>query len=150
MQSPITIHKLLSNADGDVASLITRARLLARYSKWLASVLPVPLGEHAVVADIQGNKLVIGVDNAAWATKIRFLTPDLIEKLTSKFKELKYIEQIITHVMPLQLATPDNTKVAVEKPHLSQQNAALIQSLAETIDDPNLKEALLRLASHQE
>ena len=150
MQSPITIHKLLSATSGDVASLITHARRLARYSHWLASILPPPLGQHCVVADIQGNKLIIGVDSAAWATKIRFLSIEIIEKITLKFKELKNVEQVLTTVLP---PAPDLTTVtqpSAEKLHLSQQNAALIQSLAETVDDPQLKAALLRLASHRD
>jgi hypothetical protein len=147
MMSPGRIDKLLSAENHELASLITRVRQLDRYSRRLRQLLPSPLCEHCRVADIRENKLIVGVDNAVWATKLRFYVPSLLPQLQQSHQELAGITRI--KVLILQATSiPGSEQPQKHSLQLSSENAAQLNSLAETIDDEHLRAALQRLASH--
>jgi hypothetical protein len=102
------------------------------------------LAQHSRIANFREDCLVIEIDNAAWATRLRYLIPDLIIQLAqhSTLNNLKHIEwyiqpsyQIISQSRPLA-------------PILSDTSAQLLQNTASTIRMKPLQEALIRLAEN--
>lgn len=89
----------------------------------------------------------MGVDKAAWATKLRFAAPVLLKQIQQRFPELSTVERITIQILqPLEDArttTPSSTP-----PHLSAKNAQLLKELAQSLDDVELRAALERLARH--
>ncbi len=149
MKNPVTLDKLLNSGNHELASLITRARKLASYNVWLQSQLPAPLNELSAVADIQGDTLILSVENAIWATKMRFTGTSILAQMKTRFPELQQLQQLKIIVAP---RLPEDLNKS-EKPasfHLSEKNALIIKSLAESIDDAPLRAALERLAKHAE
>lgn len=149
MKNPVTLDKLLNSGNHELASLITRARKLAVYNVWLKSQLPNPLSELSAVADIQGDTLVISVESAIWATKMRFTGIAILSQMKSRFPELQQLQKlkvIVAPRLPEVLKKPDKPA----KFHLSEKNALIIKSLAKSIDDAPLRAALERLAKHTE
>jgi len=148
MKNPLSIDKLLNLGNHELASLITRARQFAKYNAWLKLQLPSPLNEYCAVADIQGISLILSVDKAIWATKLRFSGVSIISQMRKQFPELSQLEQLKVIVLPQKV-----TQNAPEKSpmhHLSAKNALVIRMLAESITDQKLRAALERLAKHAE
>lgn len=148
MKNPLSIDKLLKSGNHELASLVTRARQFAKYNAWLKLQLPSPLHEYCTVADIQGNSLILSVDKAIWATKLRFSGVTIIAQMKLQFPELAQLEQLKVIVLPRF-----DTQNAPEKSpmhHLSAKNALTIRMLAESISDPKLRAALEKLAQHEE
>lgn len=147
MMSPNRIDKLLNSENHELASLITRVRLLDRYSRRLRQLLPTPLCDHCRIADIRENELTIGVDNAVWATKLRFHSPSLLSQLQQNYQELAGITRI--KILVLQETSLRVSEQPPQQPlQLSTENAAQLNGLAETVEDERLRAALRRLASH--
>jgi hypothetical protein len=98
------------------------------------------------VGNIQKLTLTILVDSASWATRLRFVAPDLIGKLSEDNQAFSGIERI-----NIKILTPSQEKVDVayrQGPQMSPDNARGIRSLAENIEDPDLQRALNKLARH--
>src|SRR3990172_7179751 len=61
--------------------LISRVEMLRHATEALHSSLPASLHAHCQVANIEGHTLSIVTDSSAWAAKLRYLIPALLEKL---------------------------------------------------------------------
>ena len=149
MKNPLTIDKLLNSGNHELASLITRVRQFAKYNAWLTLNLPKPLNESCAIADIHGNQLILSVNKAIWATKLRFTGMALISQMQSHFPELSHLTQLKVIVTP-QLTDPQRTPEKLSPPHLSAKNALIIRTLAASVTDAKLRAALERLATHEE
>ncbi|MBI3562671.1 MAG: DUF721 domain-containing protein [Gammaproteobacteria bacterium] len=146
MKSPKVIHKLLGSANSELESLITRARQREHYNSSLQAHLPPPLDQHCVLMDIQANTLIVGVDKAAWGTKLRLLSNAIVATLRQQFPEFASLEHITVQVI---VPAPVSPPLAPQPmPPLSAENAALLQALAGSVENLPLRAALLRLAAH--
>lgn len=74
------IEKLNTSILGD---LVQKARLLLSIEKALNAQLPPDFSDHCYVMNLKEQTLIIGVDNAAIATRIQFTSPSLITALNN-------------------------------------------------------------------
>jgi len=66
---------------GDISRLRTEAAERRKLAARVRSELPTAEAEHIVSAHIDDvGRLVIGVDSAAWATRLRYSTKELLGK----------------------------------------------------------------------
>ena len=147
MKSTRPINKLFQEADSDLAILITRTRLLRRLTHLLRKQLDPDLAEHCYVANIEQETLVILADTAARASKLRFYTATLLEALP----QLDSVFFRITRIKVKILNQPQHINepiVSRSGPKMNQANALCIQTLADSVDDHGLHDALIRLARH--
>jgi len=103
--------------------------------------VPALLAQNSCVANWREGCLVIELKSAAWATRLQYLIPELIERL-QQHAELKNLTAIDWYIQPstnLPAATPPTLT-------LSAQQAQLLQDTAEHIDNEMLKAALQKLA----
>ncbi len=91
--------------------------------------------------NLNDTDLLIEVDSAVWATQLRYRTADLLYGLRN-FREWEYIQSIQFKVRPQ--ANPIEPK-SPEPQALSAASKSNIRSLAESIENPKLKAALLKL-----
>lgn len=61
---------------------------------------PAPLHQHCHVANLREGCLILAVDSSAWATQLRFRTPDLLEKLR-RYPELSDLRGIKHFIQPV-------------------------------------------------
>ena len=100
------------------------------------------LVQHSRVANFREGCLVIEVDSAAWATRLRYLIPDLNKNLVKNplLNTLKHIEW---YIQP-------NFYPCTEKkplmPALTTASSQLLQIAAENIKIKSLQTALTRLS----
>jgi len=146
MKSSRPIDKVFEQASDELATLITRTRQLKRLTNILRRHLDEQLAKHCYIGNISTPVLTILVDGASWATKLRFATPDLLEKLRQENHIFSDINQI-----KVKILTPINKteSTAIHTgPQMNLENARGLRSLAESIEDPGLQQALNKLARH--
>lgn len=145
MKSTRSLHKLFEEAQDNLAILITRTRQLRRLTRELRRLLEPELAPHCYVSQIEDNQLVVYVDSAAWATRLRFQAAQLLPTLRAAnpaFRQLTQIRvSIVTHARHREMTPPDSAG-----PAMNQDNANIINTLSNSIDDPPLQQALRRLA----
>jgi hypothetical protein len=137
-QQPKSPSSLLESAglQAVMAKLELHKALLARIRR----LLPPPLAEHCRDCLVTGGRLVIFVDDPAWAFQARFFLPAIQTGLSSA-GELRVTE---IQVRNLHQRSPNPSAPAKAKPTL--RTARAIKSCALEIGAEELKGALLRLA----
>jgi hypothetical protein len=140
-----TFTEISHRSQSSIEKLIAKVNRLCLLNQRLYESLDPALHKHCQTADMEGETLTLVADTPAWAARIRYSVPDLIEKLQKEpeFHELKKITCIIQ---------PENHPKIIKKqplPSLSNNTIALINETAKNIDDPTLQKALLKLCSHK-
>lgn len=106
-------------------------------------LLPAPLNDHCRVLTIRDKNLVLAADSPVWAARLRFHTHQLLQQL-SRHRAVKLGTVRIRVRPPDKQAVPDRRQPP--RRLLASSSTALKQT-AQAISDPELKTALLRLAS---
>ena len=123
-------------------ALLARAQRQSALLQQVRDLLPPPLDRHCLAAVQDNNRLVLYVDSSVWASRLRFFSRDLAANL--KQREIP-AKEIVTRVLIESRRQPAEQPPA---PHLSHHNALLLQQVADTISDPELQAALMKLSGH--
>lgn len=142
MNTPRPLYKLLQGERTRLADLVTTTRRLRQLNQHLSAVLDVPLTDHCQVARYDTEQLIIQVDSPVWASRLRYYIPTLLQELKQNIPDLQGLKSIKMHVAP---AAPAPVEKSPEKREITPAASQNIQAMAETIDDPALREALQRL-----
>lgn len=78
MKQPTRVGTIVA-ADSTLSALLRRARELSSLETLVRSWLPPALAPHVRVAALREGTLVLAVDSAAWATRLRYEIPRLVE-----------------------------------------------------------------------
>lgn len=140
----------LQEENHDLQSLFAKVKLLEVLNQKVAACLDVNLVQYCQVANVVNQKLILVAANGSIATQIRFQNQDLLRKL-KKDPLLKDIQAIECKVRPVTTnpATrlPPNTDD--NKPFLSHATADIIHAMADAIEDPKIREIMLRIATRK-
>jgi hypothetical protein len=138
---PQRLGKLLRSSSG-LNRLITRAHeqrtLLAR----VRNELPPPLDRHCLAALERDGRLLLYTDSPAWSSRLRFHARALSRQLQAQGLEFNRITVRVMAPGESKQRGPARNRAKL----LSRENAAMIRSVAQSIDDPGLQSALQRLA----
>ena len=107
----------------------------------LKTILPPPLCDHFVLANIDKETLTLHTDSSAWAARLRFKTPDILS-FARQLHDIDHPASIRIKVVP-SAGQPGPAKRTIS---LSSKSAQLIRETAATITDPHLRDALMRLS----
>ena len=134
------------------SKFIAQARKLDQYTRILHQILPIECRNHVQIANIRQQNLMLITDSPVWTTRLRQLSPQILQFLR---ENTAGDGQIIHHVQISTRYQNNNVreqKALAEKnrlkPSISETTANLLSQSANSIDDQQLKEALLRVASH--
>jgi hypothetical protein len=106
--------------------------------------LPAPVDQHCIKAIPHKDVLVLLAESSAWASRLRYLGQDLLQRLKNRQVHFKRI-QIKISVIP---KPSDRKKPLKQARLLTMENAKLLRCLAESMHDEELKLALQRLSQH--
>ena len=106
-------------------------------------VLPVAMAEHALHCVINGKKLLVYTDTAAWASQLRFYNSAILAAIAPVTRESVSIMQI--KVRMEASATAFQPGRAPNIP--SAEKIELIHNHSLTVSDEQLKRALQRLSA---
>lgn len=133
-----SISELLESSD-ILSRLCNHIEQLGKLQIKLHDYLEPPLNEHVIIADYRQKTLVFHADSAAWATKLRYRTPEILKLFRN---DLPGIRTIRIKNPPVE-ARKQTTRHAARA---SSDTVDTIRQVAGRIDDPPLRSALLRIA----
>ena len=122
-----------------MSQLCDHIEQLRRLQTKLQNYLEPPLNEHVIIADYKQKTLVFHADSAAWATKLRYRTPEL---LTLFRDDLPGLRSIRIKNPPVETRAQTTRRAA----GASADTVDSIRQVADRITDPPLRSVLLRIA----
>lgn len=110
------------------------------------SLLPEHLRGHCQVVSFIRGKLAISVNDSTFATELRYLIPSLRDSLRREHQlyQLIQCDIVINDLHNEPFIVPNKIKVR----EVNKNAKRSIESLAETVDYPPLKQALVQWAKH--
>ncbi len=117
-----------------------RSQALRRLEHQLDQLLPPELIGRVSVGNLRQGVLILFVESAGWAARLRFQVPQLLQKLSQKGRI--QLEKIEIRVLPPRVA-PQPPK---RKAEMSEASAQALESMAKSLSDPGLADALARLS----
>lgn len=142
MNKPLRIDKLIGGSK--YASLLNRARALLALEAELRELLPEPLNTHCRLLAVRDETLVLAADSPVWASRLRFHAPLLVKQL-SRLRTVK-LRTVRVRVRPPEATAVPEPGARRTANRCGVAGTAAIQQAAQTVSDPELKTALLRLA----
>lgn len=135
------IQKILGANSEYLSEIRRRIAVIQAIQDKLKAKLPPPLSEHFIIANISKDTLTLHTHSPAWAAKLRFNTPEILRCVQEHF-DARSPKSLRIKVVP----ESPQPALPLRKIRLSEKNAQLIKQTAETITDPALRDALVRLS----
>lgn len=147
-QHPVVIAKLLADAGGPLRPVLHRAAGLQAEESRLRALLDDDVSEQVESTYLRGDTLVVLVRSSVWATRLRFLAPALLQRLSGDdgLPPVRDVRVVVGRSRP-ELPTARTTDGP--RPTLPSAQAAIVLSASAAalpVDDP-LRETLQRIAS---
>ncbi|MCC5792444.1 MAG: DUF721 domain-containing protein [Legionellaceae bacterium] len=130
--------------NSNLVKICLRSYQLEKLQDMVRQVLPDSLREHCQVGSFQQGQLIILVNDACWATELKFLLPQLRDRLRSEY-QLYQLSGIQLKV-GLPPAVPESGRK--KKSGLTRQARQLIDKEAEGLPPGPLQTALKKLAGY--
>ena len=135
---------------------VIQAKKLAEFTQLLRRVLPVECHDHVEVANIRDQNLMLITDSPVWTTKLRQLSPQILQFIRTNTPDSDADRaQIIHHIqISTRYHASDTDKQQAlnkkdrHKPQISEKTATMLSQSADSINHQPLKSALLKIASH--
>lgn len=123
--------------------LFSHVQTLAGLQIWLKNQLPRPLNEHCQVVNLRDGTLILGASSPVWATRLRYLAPQLGIQMGQKTsgKPLKVKIKVLAPTLPPGAR-------ANQRASISTATGKLLEQIAADIRHPDLSTALVRVAAH--
>jgi hypothetical protein len=125
-----------------LGGVVEEARSGDRVLAALRRALPADLATHLSAAHLRDATLIVVADGPAWATRLRFLEPELKAALDARTRRI--VRRVAVRVGPPPIA-PRAPGPKPSRP-LSEAARAALEAGALKVTDPKLAAALRRLA----
>jgi len=109
----------------------------------LAKIIPAPGDKYLHIANIRDQVLILHADSPAWASRLRYLAPVILEHLRAR----GWPNLIDTQVRVSRNAAIATEILPPERQTLSATTIELLQRVARNTPDPQLRSAWERLAN---
>lgn len=134
-------------ANQELRSLFQRANLHGKLQSILQQCLPAAAAKHCHLGNFTADQLTLVVDNAHWATRLRYQQEQLLERLR-QHQEFAGLHSLRLQVRPAQDLN-QAPMPASKRQEISEQAREIISSCADIITDEKLRAAMQRLASNR-
>jgi len=140
----------LISSNKQLNNLYTHAKNICVLNEKLHNYLTPTLSSHCSIANYSANTLIVNADTSAWASKLRNRIPDILAYARHECGLNKLITVRIK-VSPKQNNTfqsnlPSN--VSTRKASLSIKSAEFIKNVATSIQDPALRDSILKISKN--
>lgn len=140
-RTPRSIAQILEQVgNSDLRALSTRGRQLHALEHRVLACLPPELAANCRVGGIADGCLRLFATAPAWASRLRFEAPRLQQMLGRQ--GVTSIRSVHVRIAPAAESRP----LQQRRMYMSRDNARLLEQTARAIQDPQLAQALARLA----
>ncbi|WP_027148213.1 DciA family protein [Methylobacter tundripaludum] len=141
-KKPTSFKAALSFPSRTIAHFYSQIEQQKQVLQRIHEVLPATIAQHALHCVVNGKKLLVYTDTAAWASQLRFYNSAILAAIAPVTRDSVSIMQIKVRVETLQAASPSR------KPNIpSAEKIEFIHNHSLTVSDEQLKLALLRLST---
>jgi hypothetical protein len=138
-----SIGDRLRHPKARLAKLLEKATYLAEINRIFRAYLPLHLRPHARIVTLDAEAWTVQTDSPAWATRLRYCLPTLQRQLSD---ELTFaVPRLRVRIAPTSVEPPPPPPRRLE---LSRQAGNVLSEAANSLQDPELSNALKRLARH--
>jgi hypothetical protein len=123
-----------------------QARLVAQNTlkERVQKLLPTPIDEQIESAVMQSRTLTLWVNSPVWASRLRYLAPQLLRQLK---QEGFILDRIQPRIQVAETRKQIRRRIG-RKIQLSHGSAEALRHTADSLQDRPLREALMRLSRH--
>ncbi|MCB1828586.1 MAG: DUF721 domain-containing protein [Chromatiaceae bacterium] len=141
LRTPRSLTHIIEHSGG-AAALVAKVRAQQALLALVKQELDAPQPEHLSAALLRNRQLVLYTDSSAWASRLRFGSRILRDRLGGKGLKIEKIT--------VRIALPHGIRHMNKRMerHISRENGILIEKTAAAIEDPALRQALQRLSRH--
>ncbi len=125
--------------------IVNKVEQLSKLNRLVHEKLDCNLAKYCRVANVRDGILILTTSSPATGHLLRFAISDLLTALRAE-PEWCHLKSIKTQVHPLQPGTNTAAKPSYPPVTLSCSNREMVASIAQTIDNPSLQQALHRLS----
>lgn len=136
------VDSLLLDESGSIQNLVKKAQIIQQLGQKLESCLDPDIRSHFVLANITADVVVLQARSSAWATRLRYYIPQILDVLNNRLG-LNNIKTVRIKLAPPTVEKPAKPK---RKQHISDKTASLLMQTADGISDDELRDALIRIA----
>ena len=136
---PRPVRQLLEQSDA-TQSLMRQLQQQRRLLALVRKCLPPAMARHCADARPNGSVLTLFAESPVWASKLRFSAPKLLGEIR---RAAPGVASISVRIFPQQGSAAKTQRL---RPRLSPTAATSIDGSVGAIRDPDLRNALLRLA----
>ena len=140
----------LISSNKQLNDLYTHAKDICALNEKLHNYLAPTLSSHCSIANYSAETLTVNADTSAWASKLRNRIPDILAYARQECGMSKLITVRI-RVSPKQNNTSQSdlpSSKLTKKAFLSKKSAEFIESVATSIQDPALRESILKISKN--
>lgn len=143
MNNPLQVKKLLGGSQ--YSRLVSQARALLGLDGLVQELLPDALKTHCRVLSVRDETLVLAADSPVWAARLKFHSSQLVKQLNRQ-------QTVKLRTVRIRVRPPEKQLVTERRNTLLKlgiNSATALRQAADSVSDPDLKSALLRLANRQ-
>jgi hypothetical protein len=145
-----SISALLQPNHRDLQTVLSKVKAIQTLNQIVIPLLDPSLQKYCQVANLANGVLVLLTANGSVATQMRYIIPDLQKSLRSN-PALRHIREIQCKVRPPMTVGVERGAIQ-KKPAktalLSHETAETLLDMAATIEDPELRAIMERIAGH--
>ncbi|MFN2308152.1 MAG: DUF721 domain-containing protein [Gammaproteobacteria bacterium] len=140
-QRPRSIARILEQVGtSGRLPIALKARQLADLTQQVQACLPADLSGHWHVAGLGEGCLRLTTEAPAWAARLRFQAPQLVQRLRRH-------GAVTLHSVSVRISPPATPReLPARKARMTAESARLLEQTARAVTDPGLAQALARLA----
>lgn len=126
--------------------LIQEAQQYQALEEHVLNLLPEPMRQHVCAVGIEHPHLVMIINEALWASKIRFLAPACLDRINETYPGLNLVNPV--RVRLNQQAHNNTTQPKMTRPAMppDQETAKKMLALSEQVSSSKLALALKKLS----
>ena len=140
--SPKRVGAIFANHEL-IQSLRQNAKKIKPIQEFINSFLDPEIASRFVVASADEDYIVLVADSSAWAAKIRYLIPLMLDNF-ARHEQLKWVKQIQVKILKHDQYSNEQQHPKAMAP--SQRSRHHINAFADSVADEELAAALRRLA----
>jgi hypothetical protein len=140
----IPVINLLNDKHSSLAALLEKASSIQATDRKIKKLLDPTLKDKFELANINADVAVILVNSSAWATRLRYNIPIILDILN---KDLNYTS-IKTVRIKIKKAIPENPVLNKKPNSISANSAQFLNDVANNFNDPELRACILKLSKN--
>ena len=139
-----SIESLVSAEPSPLQNLVKKAQRIQQLGKMLESRLDPSFPGNFTLANINDGVATILANSSAWATRLRYHIPDILDELKKQLRQDR-VKTVRIKIAPTHQDIP-----AIEKKQnkLSREAASYLIRTADDFGDSPIRDTLLSIARH--